>query len=586
MLVLFCLARAATATEVFIQLPPEAQGLQGHLSRASITMQTVAREDATPQDIIAAARAEYARLSGALYEVGRYGGVISVLVDGREAAEMSPFATPQAPRQILLRVQPGPQFTFSQATVRPLAPGTELPEGFRTGQPAFSGLVADAAQAGQRRWRDTGHAKVDVAEQNITANHNARALAADIVLAPGPRLTFGNLVITNPGDVRPERVRAIAGLPTGEVYSPAALEEAAQRLRRTGAFSSVALQDAERIGPGNTLDINATLTDARPRRIGFGAEISSLEGLTLSGFWMHRNLFGGAERLRLEGEVGGIGGNSGGIDYIFSARYERPATFTPDTTLYLGARVQDLDEPEYSERSVRVGAGVTHIFNDTLTGDLGFAYQYADIRDDLGTRELEHLLFPASLTYDTRDDPLDAKKGIMVDFELTPLVGLGNNSLGARLFLDSRSYFTFGANDGLTFATRGQFGSVTGAGLTEVPPEMLFFSGGAGTVRGQPYQSLAVLLAPGVEIGGRTFAAVSAELRADITDTWQVVGFADGGFVGASSMSFDNGDEHYGAGFGIRYKTGLGPIRFDVATPLDSDAGRDFEIYVGIGQAF
>jgi len=47
----------------------------------------------------------------------------------------------------------------------------------------------------------------------------------------------------------------------------------------------------------NTLDIEATLTDAKPRRFGFGAELSSLEGLAVTGFWLHRNLLGGAERL-------------------------------------------------------------------------------------------------------------------------------------------------------------------------------------------------------------------------------------------------------------------------------------------------
>ena len=110
-------------------------------------------------------------------------------------------------------------------------------------------------------------------------------------------------------------------------------------------------------------------------------------------------------------------------------------------------------------------------------------------------------------------------------------------------------------------------------------------SGGAGTVRGQSYKSLAVNLGPGLRIGGRSFAALSAELRARVKDKWSVVGFADAGFVGADSW-WDDGSTHYGAGFGVRYDTGLGPIRVDIATPLGSDAGDDIELYIGIGQAF
>lgn len=587
-LVVACLllARAAPAAEVVLQLPQETRGLNGHLRDASLSVETAARGDAGPQDILAAARADYARLAGALYEVGRYGAVISIRVDGREAAEISPLSEPARVGRIVIRVQPGPLFTFSRAEVAPLAPGTQLPEGYRQGAPAFSGAVQDAAEAGAGRWRGLGHAKVEIADQRVTADHRGARLSSEIVLAPGPRLRFGKLRIMSDSAVRPERLRAIAGLPAGQVYSPAEVEMASRRLRRTGAFTSVVLEDADDIGPGDRLDVEATLTDAKPRRFGFGAELSSLEGLTLSGFWLHRNLMGGAERLRIEGEIGGIGGDSGGIDYSLSTRFERPATFTPDTDLFLEARAQELDEPDYRERSLRLGGGLSHIFSDDLTGEAGLAYQLSDIDDDLGSRRLEHLLLPARLTYDTRDDPLDATGGVFYDLDATPFAGLDTDSLGARLHFDARTYWAFGRNDRLVLATRGQLATVAGAGLAEVPPDMLFFSGGAGTVRGQPYQSLGVDLGGGRKIGGRSFAAASMELRAKLRDAWSVVGFADAGFVGSDSWWGNPSDTHYGAGLGVRYDTGLGPIRVDLATPLDSDAGEDFELYIGIGQAF
>ncbi len=358
----------ASATDVIVQLPPESSDLTGRLTRVSLSVETAAKEDATPQDILAAARADYGRLSAELYAAARYGGVISILVDGREAANISPLARPTQISQVVLRVDPGPRFSFSQASVSPLPPGAELPEGFAQGQPALSGLIQDAARAGVDGWRDVGHAKVSLKEQTLTADHRNSTLSTRIVLDPGPRLRFGDLIVTNPGNVRPERVVAIAGLPTGKIYSPEDLKRASERLRRTGAFSSVVLEGADQIRPPDVIDINATLTDAVPRRIGFGAELSSLEGLTLSSFWMHRNLFGGAERLKLSGEVGGIGGDSGGIDYMFAFRYDRPATFNADTSLILGGIIQELDEPDYRERSIQIGGGLSHIFSDELTG--------------------------------------------------------------------------------------------------------------------------------------------------------------------------------------------------------------------------
>ena len=50
---------------------------------------------------------------------------------------------------------------------------------------------------------------------------------------------------------------------------------------------------------------------------------------------------------------------------------------------------------------------------------------------------------------------------------------------------------------------------------------------------------------------------------------------------------FMPGESHAGAGLGIRYDTGIGPIRLDLATPISGDSdGSSLYIYVGIGQAF
>lgn len=574
------------ATEVFLQLPPETQGLEGKLRASSLSFETAAKDDATAQDVMAAARADYGRLSAALYEMGYYGGVISVRVDGREAAQISPLSQTAIISQIVLQVQPGPLFTFADAAITPLSPGTVLPDAFKPGKPAFSGVIGDAARASVDAWRDAGHAKVVVKDQSLTADHRKARLSARLTLEPGPRLRFGNLIVTNPGNVRPARVVEIAGLPTGDTYSPEDLKRASQRLRDTGAFSSVVLEDSDTIRGVDTLDVNATLTDATPRRIGIGAEFSSLEGLTLSGFWLHRNLLGGAERLRFDFEVGGIGGDSGGIDYLTSFLYERPATFSPDTTLIIGGRAQELDEPDYRERSVRLGGGVRHIFTEELQGEIGIVYQFSDIDDAFGSRQLEHIVLPVKLTYDDRDNKLNAKEGAFGELDVQPFFGLDNDALGARVFFDVRSYFGFGEDKRYVFATRGQLGSVSGARTSEVPPEMLFFSGGAGTVRGQDYQSLGIPVSPTRQVGGRSFAAFSAELRADISGPWGAVGFVDYAKVGRGSFFDGFTDDHAGAGFGVRYDTGLGPIRVDVATPIGSNAGENFELYVGIGQAF
>src|SRR5690606_11379016 len=93
--------------------------------RAGSLLRAGQRDDVTdPQDILAAAQADYRRLLDLLYADGFYGGSVNILVDGREAADIPPLSPPAAISAIEVRIDPGPRFRFGQAGVAPLAPGT------------------------------------------------------------------------------------------------------------------------------------------------------------------------------------------------------------------------------------------------------------------------------------------------------------------------------------------------------------------------------------------------------------------------------------------------------------------------------
>ena len=75
-------------------------------------------------------------------------------------------------------------------------------------------------------------------------------------------------------------------------------------------------------------------------------------------------------------------------------------------------------------------------------------------------------------------------------------------------------------------------------------------------------------------------------MRRDVLRNFQAVAFVDAGAIGfQETPNFNN--LRYGAGIGVRYKLPFGPIRADIAVPLDRREGdADFQIYVSIGQAF
>lgn len=583
----FLATTASAETTIRAFYAPADKAIHKALTAASLLLQAERERVTDTQELLASSRAEYARLLGVLYQRGYYGATISVLVDGQEASDIPPLAAPETIDRIELRVNPGPLYRFDRTDIGPLAPGTETPEEYRRGQPGGIRAIREAADAAILEWRRDGHAKADVSDQRIIARHDVRQVSADVVIAPGPKLNFGMVTISGNKDVRTNRIRTIAGLEPGTQFDPDEVARAERRLRRTGSFRSVVLREAEAANPDGTLPMAIEVVEQTPRRFGFGAEYSTVDGATLSGFWLHRNFLGGAERFRVDGEIAGVAGETGGIDLSFNVRYERPATPRADVDLFTEYGFEKLKEPDFESTTSEFTLGFTRYATDELTVNFGLGYLYSETEDALGTETWSLVTLPLGATLDRRDNPLNPTRGVFVALDSTPFYGISDSPSGAEARLDMRGYKTIASARPVTAALRLQFGSVIGPALEDTPPFYRFYSGGGGTVRGQDYQSLGVDLGGGDRTGGRSFAGVSAEARIGVTDTIQLVGFYDWGYVGPESFPDGSGDSHSGAGLGLRYNTGIGPIRLDVATPVSGKAdASSYYIYVGIGQAF
>ena len=543
---------------------------------------------AISQDVIAAALADYARLVGLLFDRGFFAPTVSIRINNREASDLSAVQPPSQVTKVEINVKTGPAFTFGIARIGPLAPNTKPKTDFAKDQLATTGVLRDSVDMAITDWRSQGHAKANLTAQTITANHALARLDVDIKLAPGPQLRFDNLRVAGNDRMRIKRIEDIAGLPTGQVFSPKVLDRVARRLRRIGVFSVVALNESDTIGLDDVINIEAQFVETKPRRFGFGADISTQEGLGLSAYWLHRNLFGGAERLRLAGEVNGLGGDSGGEDYSLSLDFGRPATFNEDTDFYATADLASVTEPNYSSDRFSLETGIRRYATERREYRLGFGFEAAETSDIFGEQSYNILTLPVSVIFDYRDDKLNATKGYFVEVSLTPFLNLSGTSNGLRTAIDTRAFYSLGPNKRTTLAVRGQLGSVIGSALADAPADFLFYSGGGGTVRGQDFQSLGVDFSNGNIIGGRSFLGLSTELRVKTGDKLSVVGFYDLGYVGSEAFpDGSSGEWHSGAGVGVRYDTGIGPVRLDLAVPIqDADDNNGVELYIGIGQSF
>ncbi len=586
---LWCaLAAPAQALTVDLRFDgPEPDGLRSKVADASGLLSVPDLAGAQADDVLALAQADYARIVAALYDQSFYSGVVNITADGREVATLDPFNPPRSVAQVLIRVRAGPAFTFGRIRIGPLAPGSTPPPGLVRGQRAFADVVRSATQQAGDDWRAAGHAMVDVADVDIVANHASATLDVTVALKPGPLVVFGDVVIRGETAVRPDRVRKIMGLSKGARYDPALIAAGAARLRKTGVFKSVSVREDDRLGPGNSLDVLVSLVDQKPRRIGVGLEASTTDGGRFSAFWLHRNVLGRADRLTVDVEASQLFFGGMEPDYSLSFRIARPAAFGPNSTVYVGGKARLLAEPAFKSKDAFLSFGATRQQTDRLVLGAELGLQYSQITDRTVTPNTEQRFvvgsFDLTATLDQRDDPLDAKSGYYLQARIKPFYEFEFDNEGLQLGIDGRIYTPVSQRDDLTFALRAQAQTTLGLPQGQTPTNYLFYSGGAGTVRGQGYQSLGATPAAASQ-GGQAFAGLSTELRWSVTDTLGLVGFVDAGFVGQDG--FDQGQVHTGAGLGVRYKTPLGPIRFDIAAPVSGPGGDGVQLYLGIGQSF
>ncbi len=138
----------------------------------------------------------------------------------------------------------------------------------------------------------------------------------------------------------------------------------------------------------------------------------------------------------------------------------------------------------------------------------------------------------------------------------------------------------FGLWSGGRLLTRAEVGATLIDELDTLPASVRFFAGGDTSVRGYAYNSLGPTDPFGAVVGGENLLVGSVEIDQLVADDWSVAAFIDSGNAYDELKDFDTAT---GVGVGIRWISPLGPIRFDVAIPLEKDAPDDYRIHITLG---
>lgn len=510
--------------------------------------------------------------------------------EGYLAADIMPSRIESTSDTAVLVAQPGPMFTVlsrdfagRDAIVPEVAKTLEkelatLPPGAAARTQSIEKLDDDLVQLLRRQ----GYAFARSDGIDVLASRQDANVELTFLLVPGPRVSLGALEIPDIDSRGQNMVRTLKTWSDGDLFTPAIIDRLRTRLRATGLYDGIGVTISETPGPDGLHTVSATLVEGKPRTIGAGVSASTTEGVGVDAYWERRNLTGRADRLRIQGEVATLAQN-------LTATYERPNIGRYGRTLGLEAGVRSEETDAYDLDGISLGASLAQPLSRELTVSAGAKLDATRTIDDRARivggieRDQVTLSFPLALNYTDVGDPLDPQSGFRFFTGVETGVSVGDETPGyTRLQLSGATYRA--VTEDLVGAFRAEYGAFLGSNA--VPPDKLFFAGGGGTVRGYEYQSLSPRDAFGGLTGGRNLFSASAELRWRASERFGYALFTDIGAAADDAGSVFS-EASAAIGLGIRYYPGFGPVRLDIAAPLDrQDGDAPVQVYISIGQAF
>ena len=519
---------------------------------------------------------------------GYYQPVLEDIVEGEE--------TPVA----IVQVTPGRRFELAEVQVLWTESGPDPKTeaavqdeiGLTPGEPGRAADVISAEGRIVAGLTRRGYADAAARPRRVVVDHATYTVQPNFNIAAGSLVRLDGVRLETRGPTNPAWVTGLAPWSGGDVYDPEDVAELERRLLETGVYDGVgvALAPTDQTRADGLRPIIVTLTD-RPRRIlEAGATFSTAEGSGVDVIWTWHNRFGRADTLVWQARLADV-------DSRVGANLSLPHWRRPGETLRLSAAVLNEDTDAYRRTAVALAADLQQRLGKTSWVNYGVgldAGRYDENRFDPVTqlpisfsRDLVILTGRGSAYLDRSNDPLDPTTGWRLSVSAQPTAVTGEDSvLFLRTEAQATAYLPLQDEAKTVLAGRVRIGSIFGGEELTVPSDRLFYSGGGGSVRGFEYQGVGPRLPDNTPRGGLSLFETSIEVRRDVWRNFQAVAFVDAGAIGfQETPNFNN--LRYGAGVGVRYKLPFGPIRADIAVPLDRrDGDADFQIYVSIGQAF
>jgi len=501
---------------------------------------------------------------------------------------------------ILWQIQEGPPITVQhlemsvvdspqlQAALWELAHKGPLSLGERFTEKAFDTLKKEMVSY----LMDRGYPKARV-EGEVLIDPGENTAAIYLQVWPGPFATFGPIRVQGQEATPEALIRRALRFRPGEPFSLAQLIASQERLYEMDLFRSVTVTPQEVPADQTEIPILVDVSEKKPRSLKLGAGYGSWDQFRARAVLRYRNLGGGGRILEM-------GGKYSRLDTRLEGSFFNPMFFGANLDLICNAGFLRRNYPSFSDRAfysrtllekevaartkVYVGHGLEFARPFGIT-DLALQLLRETRSDKLYTVNM--ILW--GLTRDTVDNPADPQKGgqFYLLGELAPDV-ISPQIQFVQGSIEGRRYQNLGIKH-LTLAARLKFGLIPPIqGTAQIPIFRRFFAGGPGSMRAYRLYYLGPRDQAGNPLGGEAIFLSNLELRFPLFREFHGVGFMEAGNVYYKVKNTDLGQLKYGAGFGLRYQTPIGPIGVELAWPLNPiNRHQDtYQVMFNIGHSF
>jgi translocation and assembly module TamA len=591
-------AWAAEAIRYQVDVNKVADSTLSGAVQASSTL--IELQDRPPEDVTglrARAVEDLDRLQKALRSSGYYDGKVEIKVDGQEVTAdlrqplnaYDDSTKKQLP--VAITVTPGPLYTIRKITVTgadDMKPKLKL----KKGAPARAADIIGARRDLLDQVMQAGHPFATVELKPAVVDHAAHTLDVTFMIDAGPVATLGPVTVKGLDWTDRDFIGKRATFPPNTKYSPGALDGLRSDLQSLDIFSSVKVTPDTKLNAQGQLPVTVEVKEKDRHFVGAGVNYSTNDGAGGTIYWGDRNLFGGGERLKIEGDLSGLAENGwNDADYSVSTNFSSPDFLTRHQDLVSSFVVGDEhDADTFDKRAVTLNVGVERTLGKAVKVGLGWETEASRI-DDHTRNGVQNFLLngpTGKIAFDNTDDLLNPTRGVRASF---------NAEAFPTWFASSENVFTTNTNvssylnlvgkGDLVLAGRVGVANAFGSSLEDIPADRRLYAGGGGSVRGYKFRSISPEDSNGDLTGGRSAVTGSIELRYRFLGDFGIVPFFDAGTVSRSAMPKFDEPIRTAVGLGLRYYTAIGPIRADVAMPLNRRQGDDLvAFYVSIGQSF